>query len=253
MPATIYQKIKYQVIRHHLRRNQKIWKLAKSIQFSFQYLIKRIHQNLWEKNHQVFVDLLNNQNNPDFFFIQIGSNDGIRTDPLYNYIKDFKWNGILIEPQKDAFISLKEKYAENEKIHLENIAIADTDGSKKLFKIKEDKVKYEYELGMATFFPGRMFVNYPKEHITFEVVDCLTFSSLLKKYSIKEIELLQMDVEGYDYEIIKGIDFNYVKPKIIRYEHINLSYYDKRRCKKLLRSLGYGISESECDTTAYFR
>ena len=37
-------------------------------------------------------------------FVQIGSNDGIKNDPLHRYIKKNNWKGILVEPDKANFI-----------------------------------------------------------------------------------------------------------------------------------------------------
>lgn len=51
----------------------------------------------------------------DFFFIQIGSNDGILHDQIHNYVMKYNWSGVLIEPVKYIFNSLVKNY-ENKKI-----------------------------------------------------------------------------------------------------------------------------------------
>jgi hypothetical protein len=40
---------------------------------------------------------------PDFFFIQIGANNGMTGDPIRKYILKYHWRGILVEPQPDIF------------------------------------------------------------------------------------------------------------------------------------------------------
>ena len=44
-----------------------------------------------------------------------------------------------------------------------------------------------------------------------------TFSEIVKKYEIQivKIDFLNIDVEGHDYEVLKGIDLLNIKPKII--------------------------------------
>ena len=42
-------------------------------------------------------------------------------------------------------------------------------------------------------------------------VEFITFDDLIKKYLIKSIDKLQIDVEGSEYKIMKSIDFNKVK------------------------------------------
>ena len=68
----------------------------------------------------------------------------------------------------------------------------------------------------------------------------------------KTIDLLQIDVEGYDYEIIKMIDFERVKPLIIHFEHGHLPIEQFEECLEVLIKQGYAISvEDGGDTTAY--
>jgi len=67
----------------------------------------------------------------------------------------------------------------------------------------------------------------------------------------RDIDLLQIDAEGYDYEIIRSIDFDTVKPAIIHYEHMVLSEADRNACLELLASHGYRIVLQDNDTLAY--
>ena len=65
-------------------------------------------------------------------FIEIGANDGITWDPLFKFIKKYKWEGILVEPHPRYFRELVENYTSiiPGKIHFENIAISDDNGEK---------------------------------------------------------------------------------------------------------------------------
>jgi hypothetical protein len=35
---------------------------------------------------------------PEPYFIGIGANDGVTHDPLYPFVRDFRWRGIIVEP-----------------------------------------------------------------------------------------------------------------------------------------------------------
>ena len=59
------------------------------------------------------------------------------------------------------------------------------------------------------------------------------------------------DVEGYDYEILKMIDFSRTMPAIIRFEHQHLPRADWNAAISLLVGTGYRILEEPTDTTAY--
>jgi len=67
----------------------------------------------------------------------------------------------------------------------------------------------------------------------------------------RKIDLLHIDTEGFDYEIIKSIDFTKIKPKIILYEHNHLSNEDKKECMEFLKSKKYSILIKIFDTLAY--
>ena len=80
-------------------------------------------------------------------------------------------------------------------------------------------------------------------------MNCITFNDLIKKYKVKKIDLLHIDTEGYDYEILKTLDFK-IKPNMILFEHKNLGK-NKRKAWKLLRNKGYKLFKVAGDTLAY--
>src|SRR5688572_21835740 len=57
----------------------------------------------------------------------------------------------------------------------------------------------------------------------------ITLPSLLKKYSIQHLDLFVMDVEGYEYHILKQLDLNQIRPKAFIFEYKNQSYMDCHR------------------------
>ena len=48
--------------------------------------------------------------NEDFYFVQIGASNGIRSDKLYTLICEFHLKGLLVEPLPDQFEELKQYY-----------------------------------------------------------------------------------------------------------------------------------------------
>ncbi len=84
------------------------------------------------------IDALSNSRDY-LFFIQVGSNDS-RTgdpatygDPLQSFLKNEHWHGIMIEPVGYVFDRLLAKYSGVERLILENIAIAETNGTKDFY------------------------------------------------------------------------------------------------------------------------
>ena len=192
------------------------------------------------------IDKLGQKKLENFFVLQIGACDGVMADPIYHKINEYGWSGLLVEPQKNEFKKLRSNYKKNENIKLENVAIADTSGYRKLYKIEESSINHDWQRGTASFLNKPRFKSY-------EEVKCLTFNELIKKNDIRNIDLLQIDVEGYDFEILKLFDFSSFTPSLIRYEHKHLNFSDKLLCRKLLESKDYKLYEMEKDTRAISR
>ena len=62
-------------------------------------------------------------------FIQIGSNDGLKNDPLRKNILAGNWKGILVEPDYNNFQKLIQNYSGVQGLVFENTGIADRNGS----------------------------------------------------------------------------------------------------------------------------
>lgn len=206
----------------------------------------------------------------DFFFIEIGAGDGGSFDPLRQYILKYNWRGILIEPVKYLFKRLLTSYPGNKDLIFENVAVSNKIETRNIFRFKEHlnnvpAFKKILDTGIPPWYEGygsfsmdSLRRNYywkhipkPEDYVITEEVDCVTFKHLLKKHNIKKIDLLQIDTEGQDYNILKSIDFDIIKPKIIKYEHKHLSSDDYIKSITLLKKNGYITFKDGHDTTGY--
>ena len=194
----------------------------------------------------------------DFFFVQIGAYDGRTSDPIEALVHGRHWRGILVEPQPDAFERLKRNYAHSPGLIFENVAIADHEGSHPLYMLKDEfahLAKGDYRM-LSSFYPEHVTKHLTKQVDAREAlqsiqVRCLTLSGLLAKYGIHSLDLLQIDAEGYDYQILKMVDFRKIKPRIIRFEHVHLSAAEKGECLQLLVSHDYKVVTGGYDVTAF--
>lgn len=82
------------------------------------------------------------------------------------------------------------------------------------------------------------------------MVDTLSFSQLLSEHEIKDVVLFVLDVEGYDFEVLKQLPFGHnrdspgkFRPMVICFEHHHLSETDKASAYDLLRKNGYAITQ----------
>jgi FkbM family methyltransferase len=203
-----------------------------------------------------------------FYFFQIGGNDGFANDPIFKFIKRDSWKGIIVEPQKDVFEKrLKRTYRFERNVILENVAIAKENGSRKLYKIAISNSRWA--TGLSTFDKEVLekqietervktkakkervtLPNTPENWITHEDVECTTIDNLLSKYKFSTLDLLQIDTEGFDFEIIKMIDFNKMKPSIICFEHTHMNEESIQECDELLSKHAYSVERIGGDSIA---
>ena len=196
--------------------------------------------------------------NKDFFFVQIGANDGIRADDSYDFITRNRLQGIVVEPLKDMFEKLSENYADHHQIKKINKAIHSTAREMPLYRIKNDANVPDWCHGIASFDKKHLLSGTKKipdleKYIVEESVDCISLSELFEENAMSQISFLQIDTEGYDFEIIKMIDFEKYKPQIIRYECCTLSADDNQACIDLLFKQGYQFFDEGNDIIAVLK
>jgi len=193
-----------------------------------------------------------------FFFVQIGAYDGKEGDPIRDFVRQRHWPGLLVEPQPDALDRLRRNYAGCPGLTFENAAIAGRGGILPFYKLKDEYASlFHGDHGtLSSLDPEHILKHLSKpldagEALAVTEVSCLTFTSLLAKHGINRIGLLQIDAEGRDDEIIKSIDFNAVKPDIIRFEHAHIDAAGKIECIELLLSHSYKLVIGGYDITAF--
>lgn len=189
----------------------------------------------------------------NFTFVQIGANDGRTNDPLRRFILKYGFRGVLVEPQRTAFERLVANYSGVSGLRFENSAIAASDGTMTLYRFRAGPGVPAWADCLASFSREHLVRNFDnlKGEVEEITVPSITFSTLLEKYGLRDVDLLQIDTEGFDYEILKMIDFRTFRPAIINFEHLLLVGAIRQRCYALLCEQGYKITESGVDAVAY--
>lgn len=191
----------------------------------------------------------------DFKIVQIGANDGMSGDPVYPLIMERGWSGVLVEPLPMMFEKLSNTYRNMPNIQLDNCAIANKDGIATLYRVIEDDSLPKYLQQVASFersviLKQKRVVPNIERFIEKIDVPTKTMNSLLITHRIKHINLLQIDTEGFDYEIIKMTFESGLQPDIINFESTHLSPQQKSDCGHLLASKNYHYLTIGRDTIA---
>jgi FkbM family methyltransferase len=190
-----------------------------------------------------------------FFFLQVGANDGVVDDQLHEHIRKGNWRGILVEPQTHPFRRLVQNYAGVEGLTFVNAAISEQSGTRELFVIQDEAGgTLESLSGTASFRQESLETPHRKagpagSSIGSVGVMCKTFADVL--VDVDHLDLLQIDVEGYDLELLKLFDFDRIRPAIVRFEHRHLSATELDDAVLLLARHGYRVVREEYDTTGY--
>jgi hypothetical protein len=156
----------------------------------------------------------------------------------------------LVEPHPSIFEKLKENYRGISGMVLENSAITEKDGSVKLFAFESD----DLHAGMLASL-NKGYVKFNGDGVKGKVkefeVPSLTVRSLLLKHGIEEFDLLQIDTEGYDYNILSQFLDGKILPRIIHFENNFLTGNEGSEIARRLTSLGYSYLHIGIDTLAY--
>jgi FkbM family methyltransferase len=194
----------------------------------------------------------------DLTFVQVGAYDGQSHDPLNKLLQSMPWRGALLEPQPDAFRRLQETYKHNSRLTLINAAIADKDETRTLYCVGREALGSHWARELASFDKAHLlkheaFIPNIRDCIDEVIVNCITFDTLFQRTNLEPVAMIQIDTEGYDYEIIKLFNVEQRKPTIINFEHAHLSDDDWNSCVHMLISTGYEVAVAGHDTLAYLR
>ena len=201
----------------------------------------------------------------DVFFVQIGSNDGQQGDPLRPLLLAYpEWRGVFVEPVNFLFDKLRSLYSrEKGRFAFENVAIGTKNEKAILFNIApaartEEGINVPHWCYQLASFRKDVLLKNLGEDLSADLgpfiqeteVQTLTLSSLFERNRVERIDLLHIDTEGYDYEILRQLDFTRYQPRVILFEHVHLNDSERHAARVLLQTHNYRLSEIGRDTLA---
>ncbi len=176
------------------------------------------------------------------FFIEAGANDGISQSNTLYFEKYKSWQCLLIE----AIPELAAKCRINRpKSAVENYALVPFDYGQNYVKM--------YYCNLMSFVDGAMESEEEKKvHLTtgcqvqninntYEIsVPATTLTAILDKHRVENIDCFSLDVEGFELNVLQGIDFDKYQPKLIL---IEVRYRDRKAIESFLKPLYEPIAE----------
>jgi len=152
-------------------------------------------------------DIINKENG---FFIELGANDGITQSntAFFEFYKN--WTGILIEPSVNKYEECKLNRPNNIVL---NCACVSSEYDK-------DHIVGDFHGSLMASVDGKRLNG-----LDLVSVKVKTLESILDIYiNNRKIDLLSLDTEGYELNILKGLNLNKYRPKFMIIEVYNKDY-----------------------------
>jgi FkbM family methyltransferase len=180
----------------------------------------------------------------DDIVLQIGAMDGVKWDPLHDTITRLDSRGVLVEPIAEQFEKLRHNYAANTRLILANVAIAEQSGPQIIYRVPLDKVDtVPWADGISTLRkPNPESVIAPL--VVPETVRGLTFADFCNEFDVMRFDLLQIDTEGYDWNVLRQIDLARFATRIVRLEYCHVPLDVRIHIADYLEAAGFDAS---CD------
>ena len=191
----------------------------------------------------------------DFGLVVIGAHSGIFLKDLISEYTNQKI--LLVEPVPYNYQILEEKYKDHSDILICKNAILDKVKKDNFYYVKKDSISKlgKHWASQIGSFDKKHILNHKnkrfdiqEEDIQTAEIEFITFSDLIKKYSINSIDKLQIDVEGAEYMIMNSINYQEIKINKIFFEskHFDGTFTEGNKLKEIkekLISSGYSLEQ----------
>ena len=182
----------------------------------------------------------------NFGLVVIGAHSGIWLTSLLEKYKE--QSILLVEPVPHNIQELKENISKYKDIKIETSAVSSKNEVQKFYFVKPESIKKlgkHWASGIGSFDKQHV-LNHKNKRFKVENSDIdeieiqyLTFTDLVNKYSITSIEMLQIDVEGAEYQILNSIDFTKISIQkiIFEFKHFDGTFKEGPKLKLIKEKL----------------
>ena len=229
----------------------------------FDLIIRIIKRGLLGRRSPIYdlLDQYSRSHGGRVSFVQIGANDGLRNDPIREFIARDEWGGVFIEPLPPVFELLRRNYAylgTSRKLAFQNAAISSSETSIAFYTATDALLKTLSLEGQLDLLRKsscsrehvEQFVSNPSDIVRVET-PCTTVEAIIQRHFPENaIDLLVIDAEGHEAVILQSLDFGRARIGAILFEAHHLEAAEKDSILGLLTRHGYAIREVEGDAFA---
>ena len=147
----------------------------------------------------------------DGLFIEIGANDGKTGSFTYN-LAEIGWFGINFEPVPRIYNLCCENHKQHKNVKNLNLALGASKGEVNILDAGTLSTIDKDILQVYTNTP--QFANHINNNNKYHTVKLDTLNNLLEENKVTNIDILVLDVEGYEVNVLKGFSVEKYKPTI---------------------------------------
>lgn len=194
--------------------------------------------------------------------VKVGANDGVTGDPLRVLLDtDTGWSALFIEPVPFIMDRLRRNFEGEERFGFEEVAIGPKRGEATFYYVDSRAARQIPNLPVWYDQLGSFDEKHILKHldgalapfIVKRTVETWPLCEVLEKHGIDQPDLLHVDTEGFDFEVLKTLDFPRQRPRLIFIEHRHLEPGVKKEMRELLRGWGYRVRDCGSDYIAVIR
>ncbi len=210
-----------------------------------------------------------------FTFLSAGASDGVTSDPVFPLLERWGGRGVAAEPVPYIFDQLVENYSHLTGVTCIPAAIAAARGAIELWYVEQGHGGLDYitqSIGSSSrehllhtiarlqaaedhisptppHHPEHRATARPKggsgipadldRYVRSVRVQALTFDELVANGDLDHVDLVNLDVEGKDYEVFASIDWNRWQPKVVILETYEMTDEQQRTVQNTFDELGY--------------
>ena len=181
--------------------------------------------------HNIFKYIKNIKNG---FYVEAGAYDGILQSNTKFLEDEYGWCGILIEPSPLIFEQLKINRPDN--ININKCLVSN--------KYNNTKISGAFDNGPMSSVNNIRNI----ENAKIISVECDTLENIFNSLNIENIDFMSIDTEGYEFEVLEGLNINKYRPTYLLIEiYIN----DKNKIFNFLEKNNYIFLENITNYNIY--
>ena len=144
----------------------------------------------------------------DGFFIESGACDGIFQSNTYYLETELNWTGLLVEPNPDYVGECIENRPNSNVYGCALVSPDYNEDTTVLYSIASKGA-------MGTVGDRGIWANEAEKPVFHQNIPVRTLTSILDESNPPKINFMSLDVEGYEYSVLQGLDFSKYKPEVI--------------------------------------